>query len=126
GEPGLLHGGDSLICFGAFGLDGGTAMSWRKGMKLLLLGSLTVVNAGCLAVAAVGVAGAGVATVYYIKGRYYQEYPANFKDSYYSVIAALEDLKYPVLSQKNDGTSGTFTSKTPEGTTITVELTTEP
>jgi hypothetical protein len=102
------------------------AMTWRKGIQLLLLGSLAIVNAGCLAVAAVGAAGAGVATVYYLKGRYYQDYPTNFKDSYYGTIAALEELKYPVLSQKNDGTTGAFTTKTPEGDSVTVELSTEP
>ncbi len=101
-------------------------MTWRKGMQLLLLGSLAAVNAGCLAVAAVGAAGAGAATYIYIRGRVCQEYPATFKDSYYAVIAALDALKYPVLSQKNDGVSGTFTSKTEEGTAITVDLTTEP
>jgi len=101
-------------------------MTWRKGIHLLLLGSLAIANAGCLAVAAVGVAGAGTATYFYFRGRICQEYPATFKDSYYAVIAALEDLKYPVLSQKNDGVSGTFTSKTEDGNSITVELTTEP
>jgi hypothetical protein len=124
-EPGLLRQDNLRIRMPTSGLDGGSAMTWRKGLQLVLLGGLAIINAGCLAVAAVGAAGAGAATYVYLKGRYSEDYPANFKDSYYGVIACLDDLKYPVLSQTNNGTTGTFTSKTEDGTTITVDLTTE-
>ncbi len=100
-------------------------MSWRKGIQLLLLSSLAIANAGCLAVAAAGAAGAGAATYIYFKGRVCQEYSGTFKDAYYAVIAGLEDLKYPILSQKNDGGSGTFTSKTEDGTNVTIDLSTQ-
>src|SRR4051794_4595140 len=95
-------------------------------MQLLLLGCLAVANAGCLAVAAVGAAGAGVATDAYIKGRYSQDSPATFKNSYYSVIASLDELKHPAQSQENDGACGLRSSKKPEEERNPVHLTAEP
>jgi hypothetical protein len=87
---------------------------------LLVAGSLS--SGGCLVVAAAGAAGAGAATYVYIKGKVCQDYPASFPDAWAAVQKALQDEGFPLVSNENDGKSGKITTRTTDGTTITIDL----
>jgi len=91
-------------------------------MVYLLLAAGTLGSAGCLAVAAAGAAGAGAATYVYIKGKVCQDYPASFSDAWAAVQKALQEERFPLVSNENDGKSGKITTRTTDGTTITIDL----
>jgi hypothetical protein len=95
---------------------------------LLLLAGLALTSAGCLAVAAVGAAGAGAATYVYLHGNVSQQYHATFADGWQAVAAALKEQGLPLVHQENDGNSGTITSKGPAGDDreISIHLSSEP
>jgi hypothetical protein len=86
---------------------------------LLVAGSLS--SGGCLLVAA-GAAGAGAATYVYIKGKVCQDYPASFGDAWAAVQKGLQEEGFPLVSNENDGKSGKITTRTTDGTTITIDL----
>jgi hypothetical protein len=95
----------------------------RLRMVYLLLAAGTLSSAGCLAVAAAGAAaGAGAATYVYIKGKVCQDYPASFGDAWAAVQKALQEERFPLVSNENDGKSGKITTRTTDGTTITIDL----
>jgi hypothetical protein len=102
-------------------------MSWRKRIgrrrpALLLVASLTLVNAGCLAVAA-GAAGAGAATYFYVKGKACQEYAASFKDTMQAVETSLKELGFPVDHKEESGATGEVLSRTrDDNATISIDL----
>ncbi len=87
---------------------------------LLVAGSLS--SGGCLVVAAAGAAGAGAATYVYIKGKVCQDYPASFSDAWAAVQKGLQEEGFPLVSNENDGKSGKITTRTTDGTTITIDL----
>ena len=94
----------------------------RLRMIYLLLAAGSLVSGGCLAVAAGGIAGAGAATYIYFKGKVCQDYPSSFSDAWAAVQKALQDEGFPLVSNENDGKSGKITTRTTDGTTITVDL----
>ena len=94
----------------------------RLRMAYLLLAAGTLGSAGCLAVAAAGAAGAGAATYVYIKGKVCLDYPASFSDAWAAVQKALQEERFPLVSNENDGKSGKITTRTTDGTTITIDL----
>jgi hypothetical protein len=97
-------------------------------LTLVLLAGLALSSAGCLAVAAVGAAGAGAATYVYLHGNVCQQYHTTFADGWQAVATALKEQGLPLLHQENDGISGTITSKAPAGDEreITIHLSSEP
>src|SRR5205823_4906367 len=78
-------------------------------------------SGGCLLVAA-GAAGAGAATYIYIHGKVCQEYAAGFGDTWAAVQKSLQELALPLVSNENNGQTGKITSRTADGTTITLDL----
>jgi len=98
-------------------------MSWRRHVPLLLLAGLSFVSSGCLIVAA-GAAGAGAATYFYVRGKLCQEYYAAFPDSWQAVLTTLKEQGLTVTRQENNGAEGTISSKTADGSAITINLTT--
>ena len=93
----------------------------RAGMLVLL--ALALGSAGCLA-AAVGAAAAGGAAAGYIyyKGALYRDYPAGLADSQSAVRAALADLQLPLVGEEVGTDQVEVTSRTGDGSTITVYL----
>ena len=100
-------------------------MTWRRNVPLLLLAGLSLASGGCLFVAA-GAAGAGAATYFYVRGRLCQEYYAAFPDSWQAVLTTLKEQGFAVTHQENNGTEGTISSKTADGSAITIAITSQP
>src|SRR5438270_7231715 len=94
----------------------------RLRMVYLLLAAGTLGSGGCLAVAAAGAAGAGAATYVYIRGKVCLDYPASFGDTWAAVQKALQEERFPLVSNENDGKSGKITTRTTDGTTVTIDL----
>ena len=93
--------------------------------RLLLLGaaSAALVNGGCVAAAAAGAAGGGAAALYaYQRGRLYRDYPASLTDSTAAVRTSLAELQFPPGSEKSDGGTFTFETKTTDGAKVRVLL----
>jgi hypothetical protein len=91
-------------------------------MVYLLLAAGALGSGGCLAVAAGAAAGAGAATYVYIRGKVCQDYPANFVDAWAAVQKTLQEERFPLVANENDGKSGKITTRTTDGTTITIDL----
>lgn len=92
---------------------------------LLAIAGLAISTAGCLGLVAAGAAAGGAAGYMYIKGKVCMEYPAPFTDTWTATHAALKSLGLPALGQENAGTRGTITSRTSDGTNVTVEVETQ-
>jgi len=100
------------------------ARSGKRGRVVyLLLGLLTIANAGCLAVATgAAVAAGGGAYYMYTKGNVAQEYPSSFNDTWQAVETAMKDLQLPIDNHENNGTGGKITSHTRDNSTVVIEL----
>lgn len=99
-------------------------MSWQRKFPLLLLAALSLFQGGCIFVAA-GAAGAGAATYFYLRGKLCQEYYASFADSWQAVLTTLQEQGFTVTRQENNGADGTISSKTTDGSAITISLTSQ-
>lgn len=93
-------------------------------LSLLVVAAGAVASAGCLAVAAVGAAGGGVATYFYVRGKVCQEFVAGFADTWKATQDMLLAEPLTLVSNENDGKSGKITSRTADGSTITIDLVT--
>jgi hypothetical protein len=127
-RSGLFGKVESLI---SAAVEGGVSVAWKTKVSLarpglLLLAAAMLANAGCLAVAVGGAAGAGAATYVYFKGKVSQEYPSTFTDAWQATQTALKELSLPVISQENTATTGEITSKTSDDSAITVDLNVDP
>jgi hypothetical protein len=97
----------------------------RKLIRLALpaLALLALVNAGCVALAVAGAAGAGAAVGYvYHNGLLYRDYHANLADSLSAVRSALVELHFPIIEQKGDTGSGFIKTRTADGHTVRIFL----
>jgi hypothetical protein len=93
--------------------------------RLLLLGvaGAALVNGGCLAAAAAGAAGGGAAALYaYQRGRLYRDYPASLTDTTAAVRTSLAELQFPPGTEKSDGGTFIFETKTTDGAKVRVFL----
>jgi hypothetical protein len=89
----------------------------------LALALVALVNAGCL-VAAVGAAGAaGAAAGYtYYNGLLYRDYPANMADTLSAVRTALQELQFPITTEKTDTGTAYVQSRTADAHTVRIYL----
>jgi hypothetical protein len=99
---------------------------YLRTLSLLLAAVGAVASAGCLAVAAGAAAGGGAVTYFYVRGRVSQEYVATFADTWRATLDAVREQGLPLVSNENDGKSGKITSRTADGSTITIDLDTVP
>ena len=93
----------------------------RLRVVYLLLAAVALSTGGCLLVAA-GAAGAGAATYVYIRGKVCQEYAAGFGDTWAAVQKSLQELALPLEANENNGKTGKVTSRTADGSAITIDL----
>jgi hypothetical protein len=95
----------------------GRRASW---LPLLLVGTLALVQAGCLVVAA-GVVGGAAATGYvWYKGRWCRDYLAGFNDTAAALRTALVELQFPITSEETKNGTTYFGSRTADGTPIRI------
>jgi Protein of unknown function (DUF3568) len=87
----------------------------------LLLVVLPLGSAGCLAVAA-GAAAGGAAAYFYYKGKACQDFPSSFPDTWAAVQSSLQELSLPLVSNQNDGQTGTITTSTSDHSSVTIDL----
>jgi hypothetical protein len=92
----------------------------------VVLATLALGSAGCLAVVAGAAAAGGAATYAYVKGRSTQDYPSGFAACWKASHDALPELGLKAVHEENNGTSGTITTRTADDRTVTIELTTDP
>jgi hypothetical protein len=85
--------------------------------------ALCLPSSGCL-VAAVGagVAAAGAGGYAYYKGAVPRDYPATMDQTWVATQQALGDLGMPILSGVRDHESGTITTQTGAGESVTITL----
>jgi hypothetical protein len=92
-----------------------------KLLMALLLG-MSLMLQGCVLLA-VG-AGAGAATVAYVKGELQTTYGAPLNRAWDASLAALKDLEIKVYSSKKDATEGVIEGTKADGTKVKVNLAT--
>ena len=94
-------------------------MVLRKGVELLFLFSVLVLQ-GCVALV-VG-AGAGAATVAYIGGELQTTQQAAFNRTWEASQGAMKDLEFKVNSSHKDATGGIIEAEKADGTKIKLKL----
>jgi hypothetical protein len=88
----------------------------------IAVAAVAVVQGGCLVVAA-GVAGGAAAAGYcYYKGRVCQEYPASLADTLAAVRTSLAELQFPITKEETKSESAYVTSRTADGSKVSIEL----
>jgi hypothetical protein len=98
----------------------------RIGAAYLGLAAFTVVNSGCLAVAAAGAVAGGAAGYAYCKGKVCSTYIASPNDTWVALHAALNDLGLPIVSEQNGPDEHSIESRTANGERIRIYLDTVP
>ncbi|HAK95121.1 MAG TPA: hypothetical protein DCM87_09005 [Planctomycetes bacterium] len=97
----------------------------RSGARALALGAaitLLVMQSGCFVLLVGGVAAAGVGGYAYVKGESTAVLAASMDRSWNATVAALEDLRLPVIAKANDALSGEITARNASDTKITISL----
>ncbi|MFO0879388.1 MAG: DUF3568 family protein [Gemmataceae bacterium] len=97
----------------------------NRGMRSIgwiILGLLTVAQAGCALAVAGAAAGAGAAGYMYMNGLVYRDYHANLGDTVAALRTSLVELQFPLLKEKNDTGSAYFQTQTSDGHTIKIYL----
>jgi hypothetical protein len=89
-------------------------------LPLLLVGTLALVQAGCLVVAAGVVGGAAAGGYVWYKGRICRDYPAGFNDTVAALRAALFEMQFPITSEESKNGTTYLGSRTAAGTTIRI------
>ena len=93
----------------------------------VVLGLVTLVQAGCLGLAICGAcAGAGAAGYVWVNGLLYRDYHANLGDTLAAVRTALAELQFTILEEKPDTGSVFVRSKTGDGHALRIYLDTVP
>jgi hypothetical protein len=100
---------------------------WLIQIAYLLMVSVALANAGCVALAIGGAAG-GAAAGYavYQSGQWYRDYNASLNDSATAVKTALTELKMPVVSENLDGDEMTIESRTGDDAKVSIKLKHQP
>jgi hypothetical protein len=73
---------------------------------------------GCLLLAA----GAGAATVAYVKGELRTTYAASLNRTWEAILSALKDLRINIYSSKKDATEGDIEATKADGTKVKINL----
>ena len=94
-----------------------------KGILIMVLLSISFLLQGCAALVVGGAAaGAGVATVSYIKGELQTTYAASLNPTWEASMAALKDLEITVASIQKDATGGIIEATRADGTRVKITL----
>ncbi len=93
----------------------------RRRVLHLLVAAAALANGGCL-LAAAGAAAGGATAYYYFKGKVCQEFPSTFHDTWLAAQTALQNLQLPLVANENNGSAGKLTSRTADGTAVTIDL----
>lgn len=97
------------------------AKGLRAGILIMML--MGALLQGCAAVVVGGAAaGAGVATVYYIKGELQSTYPASLEATWDATLRALKELGIRVYSSKRDATAGFIEASKVDLTKVKIQL----
>ncbi len=96
-------------------------MNILKIFSLLIL-SLNLLIQGCMLLAVGAGAGAGVATVSYIKGELQTTYPTTLDRAWDATLGALKDLDIKVIHTERDKITGNIEARRNDGTKIKIEL----
>ena len=91
------------------------------GIVLVLFG-MSLMLQGCLLLAVGAGAGAGVATVSYVKGELRTTYAASLNRTWEATLSALKDLQLNVRSTKKDATEGNIEATKADGTSVKINL----
>lgn len=98
-------------------------MKTLKGIFVLGLLSTSFLLQGCAALVVGGAAaGAGVATVSYIKGELQTTYAASLNSTWDASLVALKDLGIEVASIQKDATGGVIEATRADGTRVKITL----
>ncbi len=89
---------------------------------MLALFCLSFMLQGCLLLAVGAGAGAGVATVSYVKGELRATYAASLDRTWEATLSALKDLQINVRSTKKDATEGDIEATKADGTKVKINL----
>src|SRR5262249_22266692 len=79
-------------------------------------------SSGCLAVAALGAAGAAGAGYVYYQGKLTRDFVATFDDARAAVLRSLADLNLPVTGEERTGSSGEIQGLTRTGDKVHASL----
>jgi len=93
-------------------------------LKLMgLLVALSILTSGCTA-ALIGVAAAGGATYWYVRGESRTQYPQDVPAVFNAAVAVLEqDMKVPIESRSYDATVGRIRARRADDNEVKVALT---
>ncbi len=89
---------------------------------ILVLFCISFMLQGCLLLAVGAGAGAGVATVSYVKGELRTTYAASLNRAWEATLSALKDLQLNVRSSKKDATEGDIEATKADGTKVKINL----
>ncbi len=89
---------------------------------ILVLFCMSFMLQGCLLLAVGAGAGAGVATVSYVKGELRTTYAASLNRTWEATLNALKDLQLNVRSSKKDATEGDIEATKADGTKVKINL----
>ncbi len=106
----------------------GLSQKRTKQIGTVFIGLLLLTNTGCLAgvILGAGAAAAGGAYAGYAwtKGQLYRDYPADFPRSEAAVRAAMAESQLPLLSQELGAGKAALETRTTDGTTVKICITT--
>ena len=77
---------------------------------------------GCAVLVVGGAAGAGAATVAYVRGELQSTYPASMESTWDATLKALKELGIRVYSSKKDATTGFIEASKVDATKVKVNL----
>jgi Protein of unknown function (DUF3568) len=95
---------------------------------IVLIGLLLLTNTGCIAALVLGAgaaaAGGAAAGYAYMNGKLYRDYPTDFTNAQTAVKVAMAEAQLPLLSQELGAGKAELTTRTTDGTSVKIFITT--